>query len=337
MRIHRSQRAFYRLDRPTEFKYRILKKEGDQIIEAYFEDRVISNDGMYQPIKVNGTIAGVLENGHFIPIPADFRGSVLEDLLGTLNIATPYGERSEDRYKYSNLIDYVSLGHDPDLKAYRMSQRDYDPVVKRYLTPDPLFLEHPEHCVESSHECNLYSYARGNPVSFVDPSGKASLGVLLTAGGGAGIGGYGSLGFVISYSQEHGLMAAWRGNAGHTTNAGEPGGTVGISITLSPSEHKLENGISDSMMHGFEFEKPLGGGVDHNYSLDGSGEHSVTINIGYGYKGEYHTGVEREATWGATTLIPGSATTPSSNYRDGGSSSLNIDFNKNSTPKGDVF
>ena len=73
------------------------------------------------------------------------------------------------------MIDYVSLGYDPELQAYRMEHRDYDPVLKRFLTPDPLFLEHPEHCVESSHECNLYSYARGNPVSFVDPTGLWSI------------------------------------------------------------------------------------------------------------------------------------------------------------------
>ncbi len=173
--------------------------------------------------------------------------------------------------------------------------------------------------------------------SFVDPTGKSSLGVLLTGGGGAGVGGYSSFGFVISYSQEHGLMAAWRGNVGHTANAGEPGGAAGISFTYSPSEHKLENGVSNSVMHGFEFEKPLGGGIDHNYSLDGSGDHSVTLNIGFGYKGEYHTGVEREVTWGATTWISGSSTTSPSSHSEGGSSSLNIDFNKNSSSVGDMF
>ena len=34
---------------------RILKKEGDWMIEAYFEDRVISNDGLYgTPSKLMG-------------------------------------------------------------------------------------------------------------------------------------------------------------------------------------------------------------------------------------------------------------------------------------------
>lgn len=41
-----------------------------------------------------------------------------------------------------------------------------------WLTADPLYLGDPERCIEDPVQCNLYSYARNDPIGFTDRDGK---------------------------------------------------------------------------------------------------------------------------------------------------------------------
>lgn len=152
---------------------RLFKKVGGVIREIYQNDAVYDGEFFYEPLKISGTWVDLIKDGKPLGLTADMRGSVVLGPSDLLNLPTAYGERTQ-RDKVSRIVDYVSQGFDPDLGAYRMAQRDYDPKLKRFLTADPLFLESPEKCLESPHECNLYSYAKGNPISYGDPSGLDS-------------------------------------------------------------------------------------------------------------------------------------------------------------------
>jgi RHS repeat-associated protein len=61
-----------------------------------------------------------------------------------------------------------------DLGLVHMGAREYSPTLGRWLTPDRYIGESPRLMVDKILEANLYAYARGNPVRFLDPSGRGA-------------------------------------------------------------------------------------------------------------------------------------------------------------------
>ncbi|WP_152622431.1 polymorphic toxin-type HINT domain-containing protein [Archangium violaceum] len=152
---------------------RLLKLTGTTPVAAYLrEGAYLDASGLAEPFKFAGQLVGLVQGGGFQMLAADARGTVMADLDGTARLASPFGNRTV-RPDSSAVVDYVQKGFDADLGLIRMGVRDYDPELNRFLTPDPLFLAEPERCVDSPVECNLYGYAGGNPVAYVDPTGKA--------------------------------------------------------------------------------------------------------------------------------------------------------------------
>jgi RHS repeat-associated protein len=68
------------------------------------------------------------------------------------------------------LPDRGFTGHEylPWFKLYNMNGRLYDPVVGRFLEPDPIIQD-----AFSTQNLNRYSYALNNPLKFTDPSGNS--------------------------------------------------------------------------------------------------------------------------------------------------------------------
>ncbi len=156
---------------------RLIKRRDGKIDEVYIDGGMLTPKQMLLQLKVNNRIIGYLHDDHFIPLSLDMRNSVAADYGSLIELPEPYGERQErdPSQLRPRLIDYALVGYDSDMQAYRMDLRDYDPKVKRFLTPDPYYFENPEACTKSPVECNLYTYAQGNPVGFVDPTGNFAI------------------------------------------------------------------------------------------------------------------------------------------------------------------
>ncbi len=139
-------------------------------------------------VPVNGTVtveearslaSGALEERASGYVMADARGSV----IATSAFFDPHGLRTKeaeyDAWGNTERISelaapshgFVSHEPDPGLGYYHFGARAYDPTLRRWLSPDPLFLLDPDRDAVQGTELNLYAYARNNPVVLIDPTG----------------------------------------------------------------------------------------------------------------------------------------------------------------------
>ncbi len=165
----RTVRYFY-----DEANLRALKTVDGIPVRADVEGAVLTAAGLVLPVEIDGITVGVIDAGRFRTIATDARGTPISDEAGAEHLGSPYGARTT-RGARAETLDFTRLGYDADLGSVRMGARDYDPTLSQFWTPDPLFLENLEKCQGSPLECNLYGYAKGNPLSFVDPRGTQSV------------------------------------------------------------------------------------------------------------------------------------------------------------------
>ena len=163
-------------DASADFQYdenesRILKSTDGVPKEAYLDNLVIMETGIYEPVRVNGIFVGSINNGIFTFWPSDRMGTSLSK--SQLVVPTPFGvgdQQLRPRYSYQSGSLY-----DAELGLTRMGRRDYDPVLGRFTTPDEAFLGDPTLCIRSPEECNLYSYAKNSPLRYTDPHGEEAM------------------------------------------------------------------------------------------------------------------------------------------------------------------
>ncbi len=143
--------------------HRISKSRDGRVEQVRWANIVATRDDLLEPLVVEGVSLGIIRNGRFIPTNFDARGSLQ-------GMATVFGER-KDHSEFAD-FEFTLSGYDADSGLIRLGNRDYDPSSSKFTTPDLAFWEDPELCVEDPVSCNLFSYARNNPLKYVDPSGN---------------------------------------------------------------------------------------------------------------------------------------------------------------------
>ncbi len=150
--------------------YRIGKYRNDALEYVRFEGLIGTPTHVYEKLSLEGVDIGFLVDGHFRFALFDQVGS----LIATDNffsMPSPFGERDVS-FELQEHFDFATHGRDKDTGFISMGVRDYDPEQHRFISADPFLLEDLDACAASPIDCDLYSYARNNPLLYVDYNGQ---------------------------------------------------------------------------------------------------------------------------------------------------------------------
>ncbi|MDR1153692.1 MAG: FG-GAP-like repeat-containing protein [Bacteroidales bacterium] len=176
-----------------------LRKNGNVVKTVIFAgdyERVIKNDTTTHLYYMEGGGIHVKQVKGSTTLLREGRYYVHPDHLGSLTLITDatggtvqkcsfdaWGKRTFITKTPSLVFDRGFTGHEhlDEFGLINMNGRMYDPVVGRFLSPDP-FVQAPEF----SQSYNRYSYALNNPLRYTDPTGEfffaaVGIGILLNA------------------------------------------------------------------------------------------------------------------------------------------------------------
>jgi len=169
----------------------IGRRIGKTVSSPAFNRRWIYRDGLHPVAEVDGVSGAILAryvygsrpNVPDLVIKGANTYRLIVDQLGSPRMAVNVANSTDIPYRvdYSafgvataigaTALDWIPFGfaggiYDADTKLVRFGARDYDPNVGRWVSRDQILFR--------AQEANLYLYASGDPVNFVDRSGRAT-------------------------------------------------------------------------------------------------------------------------------------------------------------------
>ena len=86
------------------------------------------------------------------------------------NPSSPAG--SSGPAAFSEQRKYIGQEYDEDTGLNYLNARYYNSAIARFVTQDPVFWNFDSSWLADPQNQNAYAYARNNPITFSDPSGK---------------------------------------------------------------------------------------------------------------------------------------------------------------------
>ncbi len=146
---------------------RIAKYVNHTLDQIYFDNIIVDGNHLVQIVELEGYVLGFIKDGVFTEALTDLRGSIIDPESG--------GWGTAQKHEFSRYLHYAGSNFDEDIGMVRFGLRDYSPELGRFISPDFVFLENPELCKNDLTSCNLFSYAKNDPLRFVDPTGDIPL------------------------------------------------------------------------------------------------------------------------------------------------------------------
>ena len=144
--------------------------------QAIGEVRAGQTTSLLTGLSIDEAIARYASTGRLTQL-TDQLGSVIRQIdasgaAQSSNAYSPYGEATTTGDDQGNSTEYTAREND-ETGLYFYRARYFDPVLKRWISEDP---------IGSVGGINLYEYVGGNPLIYVDPEGESLRGIIQILG-----------------------------------------------------------------------------------------------------------------------------------------------------------